>query len=107
MPRSFSTRSACRDSLSPSSSGNRFCFMTTTLSLVLGGMPYTNRMSQGSPNHLLGATSPAFVKAGIFDQDGQVVAAPVVSTVRAGWATSDVVPANPPDPPYVLQNAKF
>ena len=70
-------------------------------------MPHANRAAEGGPNHLFGAASPAFVKAGIVDQDGQVVAAPVVSTVRAGWATRDVVPANLPDPPYVLQNAEF
>src|SRR5271165_5105556 len=75
--------------------------------LVSGGMPYVNRAAEGSPNHLLGAASPAFIKSWIFDQDGQVVTAPVVSTVRAGWATRDVVPANLPDPPYVLQNAEF
>ena len=57
-----------------------------------------NRAAEGSPNHLFGAASPAFVKAGIFNQDGQVVTAPVVPTVRAGWATRDVVPANLPDP---------
>jgi hypothetical protein len=70
-------------------------------------MPYSNRVAEGSPNHLLGAASPAFVKTGIVDQDGQVVTAPVVSTVSAGWATHDVIPANLPDPPYVLQNAEF
>src|ERR1039458_8174473 len=75
--------------------------------LVSGGMPYADRATEGSPNHLLGAPCPAFVKAGIFNQDGQVVAAPVVSTVRAGWATRDVVPANLPYHPYVLQNAEF
>src|SRR5271157_2144918 len=31
--------------------------------LVSGGMPYANRTAEGSPNHLLGASSPAFVKA--------------------------------------------
>src|ERR1035441_6484514 len=107
MPRSFNTRNACRVSLRPSTSGNRFCFMTTKLSLVSGGMPYTNRAAEGSPNHLLGAASPAFVKAWVFDQDGQVVTAPVVATVRAGWATRDVVPANLPHGAHVLQNAKF
>src|SRR5664279_3546681 len=75
--------------------------------LVSGGMPHANRATEGSPNHLFGAASPAFVKTWIVDQDGQVVTAPVVPTVRAGWATRDVVPANLPDPPYVLQNAEF
>src|ERR1019366_5579818 len=107
IPRPFSTRSACRESLSPITSGNRFCFMTTTLSLSLGGMPYANRAAEGSPNHLFGASSPAFVKAGIFNQDGQVVAAPVVATVRAGGTACDVFPADLPHRPYVLQNAEF
>src|SRR5664280_937657 len=75
--------------------------------LVLGGMPYANRAAEGSPNHLLGATSPAFVKPWIFDQDGQVVAAPVVSTVRTRWTACDVIPADLPHGPYVLQNAEF
>src|SRR5271166_6094671 len=107
MPRSFSTRSARRVSLSPSASENRSCFMTTTLSLSLGGMPYTNRAAEGSPNHLLGAASPAFIKAGIFDQDGQVVAAPVVSTVRTRWTACDVIPADLPHGTHVFQNAEF
>src|SRR5271157_3572530 len=64
--------------------------------LASGGMPYVNRAAEGSPNHLLGASGPAFVKARIFDQDGQVVAAPVVATLRAGWASRDVVPADLP-----------
>src|SRR5271157_2667588 len=75
--------------------------------LVSGGMPYVNRAAEGSPNHLFGAASPAFVKARIFDQDGQVVAAPVVSTVRAGGTARDVVSANLPHDPHVLQNAEF
>jgi len=70
-------------------------------------MPYANRAAEGSPNHLFGAASPAFVKAWVFDQDGKVVAAPVVATVRAGWAPRDVVPANLPHGTHVLQNAKF
>src|SRR5271165_5738340 len=71
-------------------------FPQSTTLLVSGGMPYTNRVAEGSPNHLFGASSPAFVKAGIFDQDGQVVAAPVVSTVRTRWTACDVVPADLP-----------
>src|SRR5271157_1709827 len=106
MPRSLNTRNAFRVSLSPSTSGNRFCFMTTTL-LVSGGMPFAKRAAQGSPNHFFFAASPAFVKAGIFDQDGQVVAAPVVAAVRTGWAARDVVPADRPHRRYVLQNAEF
>ena len=70
-------------------------------------MPYANRAAEGSPNHLFGAASPAFVKAGIFDQDGQVVTAPVVATVRAGWAARDVVPADLPHGTHVFQNAEF
>src|SRR5271165_6650303 len=62
--------------------------------LVSGGMRYTNRAAQGSPNHLLGAAGPAFVKAGIFDQDGQVVTAPVVSAVRTRGTARDVVPSD-------------
>src|SRR5271157_4791358 len=64
--------------------------------LVSGGMPYTNRAAQGSPNHLFGAASPAFVKAWVFDQDGQVVTAPVVSTFRTRGTPCDVIPANLP-----------
>src|SRR5208337_347349 len=64
--------------------------------LVSGGMTYTNRAAEGSPNHLLGAAGPAFVKPWIFDQDGQVVAASVVATVRAGGTARDVVSANLP-----------
>src|SRR5664280_2537414 len=79
----------------------------TLLVSVSGGMPYANRATEGSPNHFLGAPCPAFVETRIFDQDGQVVTAPVVATVRAGGTPRDVVPANLPDPPYVLQNAKF
>src|ERR1035441_6011308 len=30
--------------------------------LVSGGMPYADRATEGSPNHLLGAPCPAFVK---------------------------------------------
>src|ERR1019366_10495864 len=33
--------------------------------LVSGGMPHTNRAAECGPNHPLGASSPAFVKAGI------------------------------------------
>jgi len=69
-------------------------------------MPYTNRAAEGRPNHFLRAASPAFVKAGIFDQDRQVVAAPVVATVRAGGAARDVVPTNLSHRLDVLQNAK-
>src|ERR1019366_3104638 len=75
--------------------------------LVSGGMPYANRAAEGSPNHLFGAASPAFVKAGIFDQDGQVVAAPVVSTVRTRWTACDVIPADLPHGTHVFQNAEF
>ena len=66
-----------------------------------------NRAAEGSPNHLFGAASPAFVKAGIVDQDGQVVAAPVVSTVRAGGTPRDIVAPNLSNVPHVLQNAEF
>src|SRR5271165_4755039 len=75
--------------------------------LVSGGMPHTNRVAEGSPNHLLRAAGPAFVKAGIFDQDAQVVTAPVVSTVRTRWTACDVIPADLPHGTHVLQNAKF
>src|SRR5271166_3456527 len=75
--------------------------------LVSGGMPYVNRAAEGSPNHLFGAASPAFVKAWILDQDGQVVAAPVVTTVRAGGTARHVVPTNLSHRPDVLQNAEF
>src|SRR5271166_3018313 len=72
-----------------------------------GGMPYVNRVAKGSTNHLLGAASPALVKAGIFDQDGQVVTAPVVPTVRAGGTACDVIPADLPHGTHVVQNAEF
>src|SRR5271157_1814507 len=75
--------------------------------LVSGGMPYVNRVAEGSPNHLLGAASPAFVKAGIVDQDGQVVTAPVVSTIRTRWTACGVIPADLPHGTHVFQNAKF
>src|SRR5664279_186693 len=75
--------------------------------LVSGGMPYADRAAEGSPNHLFGAASPAFVKAGIIDQDGQVVTAPVVSTVRTGWAACDVIPADLPHGAHVFQNTEF
>src|SRR5271166_6154049 len=75
--------------------------------LVSGGMPYVNRAAEGSPNHLFGAASPALVKAWVFDQDGQVVAAPVVATVRAGGTPHDVVPADLPHGTHVFQNAEF
>src|SRR5271166_5625554 len=75
--------------------------------LVSGGMPYANRAAQGGPNHFLRAACPAFVKAWILDQDGQVVAAPVVTTVRAGGTARDVVPTNLSHRPDVLQNAEF
>jgi len=70
-------------------------------------MPYANRTAKGSPNHLFAAASPAFVKAWIFDQDGQVVAAPVVARVCAGRTSRDVIPANLPDLPNMLQNSEF
>src|SRR5271157_6062172 len=79
---------------------------TNTL-LISGGMPYANRATEGSPDHLFGAASPAFVKARIFDQNGQVVAAPVVSTVRAGGTARDVIPADLPHGTHVFQNAEF
>src|SRR5271165_176508 len=75
--------------------------------LVSGGMPYVNRAAEYRTNHLFGAASPAFVKAWVFDQDGQVVTAPVVSTVRAGGTARDVVPTNLSYRPDVLQNAEF
>jgi hypothetical protein len=65
-------------------------------------MQYANRAAEGSPNHLLGAASPAFVKPWIFDQDGQVVANAVVATVRAGGTARDVVPTDLPNRPDVL-----
>src|ERR1035441_8976463 len=75
--------------------------------LVSGGMPFANRATEGSPNHLLGAPSPAFVETWIFDQDGQVVAAPVVATVRTRWTACDVVPADLSHGTHVFQNAEF
>src|SRR5664279_1429607 len=75
--------------------------------LVSGGMPYADLVAEGNPNHLLGASSPAFVKAGIVDQDGQVVTAPVVSRVRTRWTACDVIPADLPHGTNVFQNAKF
>src|SRR6516164_1423865 len=75
--------------------------------LFLCGMPSANRTTKGSANHLFGAASPTLVKAWIFDQDGQVVAAPVVPTVSARRTACDVIPANLPRRPHVLQNAKF
>src|SRR5271165_762149 len=75
--------------------------------LVSGGMPYANRAAQGGPNHFLRAACPAFVKAWILDQDGQVVAAPVVTTVRAGGTARDVIPADLPHGTRVFQNAEF
>jgi hypothetical protein len=80
--------------------------MTTTLSLSQAECRTRIGQPRASSNHLLGAASPAFVKTGIFDQDGQVVAAPVVATVRAGWTARDVVPADLPHGTHVLQNAK-
>jgi len=80
--------------------------MTTTLSLSLGGMPHANRATDGCPNHLLGAPRPAFVKAWIFDQDGQVVANAVVATVRAGGTAGDVVFSNLPHGTDVRQDPK-
>src|SRR5664279_3046494 len=74
---------------------------------VSGGIPYANRAAECGTNHLLGASSPAFVKAGIFDQDGQVVAAPVVSTVRTRRTACDVIPADLPHGTHVFQNAEF
>ena len=70
-------------------------------------MPYTNRATEGGPNHLFGAARPALVKAGIFDQDGQVVTAPVVPTVRTRWTACDVIPADLPHDTQVFQNAEF
>ena len=70
-------------------------------------MPYANRAAEGSANHLFGAARPAFVKALIFDQDGQVVANAVVTTVRARGAPGDVIPTDLPNRPDVLQNAEF
>ena len=60
-----------------------------------------------SHKEMIRATSPAFVKAGIFDQDGQVVAAAVVARIRARWTSCHIVPANLPHRPHVLQNAKL
>src|SRR5271157_1880183 len=74
--------------------------------LVSGGMPYVNRAAEGSPNHLLGAAGPAFVKTWIVDQDGQIVTAPVVATVRAGGTARDVVPSNLSNSTNVRQDAK-
>src|SRR6516165_11223681 len=73
----------------------------------LCGMSYANRTSEGSPNHLLSAARPAFIEPRIFDQDGQVVAAPVVARVCAGRTSRDVIPANLPDLPNMLQNSEF
>src|ERR1019366_1724837 len=75
--------------------------------LVSGGMSNTNRAAEGSANHFLGAACPAFVKTGIVDQDGQVVAAPGVATVRTRWTACDVIATDLPDRPDILQNAKF
>jgi len=52
-------------------------------------MSYANRTTHGSTNHFLPAAGPAFVKAWIFDQDGQVVAASVMAALRARWASRD------------------
>src|SRR5664280_1763994 len=75
--------------------------------LVSGGMPYANWAAEGSPNHLLGAASPAFVKTWIVDQDGQVVTAPIVATVRAGGTARDIVAPDLAYFPHVVLNAKF
>src|SRR5664279_3526741 len=72
--------------------------------LVSGGMPYVNRAAEGSPNHLFGASSPAFVKTGIVGQDGQVVTAPVVPTVRTRWTACDVIPTDLAHGTHVVQN---
>src|SRR5208283_1596375 len=74
--------------------------------LVLGGLPHTNRAAEGSTNHFLGAACPAFVKTWVLDQNGQVVAAPVVARIRAGWTARDIVPSNLPHSTDVRQDAK-
>ena len=64
-------------------------------------------MAEGRPNHVLRAARPAFVKAWVFDQDGQVVTAPIVPGVRAGWTARDIVAPDPSDFLHMVQNAEF
>src|SRR5262249_12492378 len=53
-------------------------------------IPNANRASEGSPNHLFGASCPALVKARIFDQDGQVVSTPVVPALGTRRTARDI-----------------
>jgi predicted oxidoreductase len=73
--------------------------------MVEGGLNW-NRVTEGRPNHLLRAPRPAFVKAWIFDQDGQVVPAPVVPQLGTSGTASEIVPADFAYFSYVFQNAK-
>ena len=97
----------CRYSIQPQYGLQAVLLHDEKDSPFLCGMSYANRTTHGSTNHFLRAAGPAFVKAWIFDQDGQVVAASVMAALRARWTSRDVIPANLPHRPNVLQNAKF
>jgi hypothetical protein len=51
----------------------------------------TGTRSEGCPNHVARATSPADVLAGIFDGDREIIPSAIVSAFDTGWALGYVV----------------
>src|SRR6516162_9520230 len=80
---------------------------SNTLLFGLGRMTNSNGMAEGRANHVPCAARPTFVKAWIFDQDGQVVTAPVVPGVSTGRTARDIIPANLSHSPHVVENAEL
>src|SRR5215469_2829645 len=81
--------------------------MPAKFSFLLSRITYPDWAAKGCPNHFSRAAGPTFVKAGIFDQDGQVISTPVVPGLRARRTARNIVPADLSYASDVFQNAEF
>src|SRR5215831_17534504 len=68
---------------------------------------FWNWPTERTPDHLLGATRPAFVLVRLLDGNGQVVAMPVVIGGRAGRTTPKPIAAHLPQHRNIVENSKF
>src|SRR5690349_7268728 len=83
-------------------------FSRSSLSSVfpLGYLPCSDGMAHCFPDHFLGAASPALVEPRVADQNREIVAAPVMTRLRTGWALRHIVPPDLPDFSNVLQDVE-
>src|SRR5215813_7540064 len=65
---------------------------------------YTNRADECNANHFFQTACPTLVESGIFNQDRQIVAAPVMALLCTRRTTPHVFPADSPHFTYVVQN---